>query len=435
MSDSSGESFDRDSEGVEENDDEVYSEDVSENEEEIDSEEKVGESREDFNTETNKVDEGGASEEFQESENGVGSEEEADENDDAIDDEEDDRTDKNEQYSDSEAKEEEEEDVDQDESENGEEELDENDLDLDANDDNPGIDPENEEQDLESKEADDGEEAVEEEWDGDPDLESDAAAPEDGTDKKFSAMQAATTRLEAARQNFLKQKERFEQAHKTLLEAEAVYKSARCEKNREIKKQKIKLPRAKLSKDEVNKKYVKLLIEASKVGSVKKVRMILRVMAELELDIWKTDKFGCTALHWACRNTNSVKLVRALIEAGIDVDVQSGMNDDEPGWTPLMEAANKGNSRILKELLDNNCDLWTTDWYTGSNALDYAKVHGHKKCVRLLKKKMRIPLDEEERAKPVEEETYSLPRSPQRYGAVGVGSLSYAEWKEINSSK
>ena len=58
MSDSSGESFDRDSEGVEENDDEVYSEDVSENEEEIVSEEKVGESREDFNTETNKVDEG-----------------------------------------------------------------------------------------------------------------------------------------------------------------------------------------------------------------------------------------------------------------------------------------------------------------------------------------------------------------------------------------
>jgi hypothetical protein len=243
--------------------------------------------------------------------------------------------------------------------------------------------------------------------------------------------------------------EAFQAAEKKLRYAEKEY-NKQLKKNSPARKKKD--PEPVLTEEELAKQLTAKLITAVKAGTIKTVRSVLKEMEEKEVyGVSETDKWGNTALHYACRMHNSKKLVEVLLDADYEaLNVQSGSNDDEPGWTPLMEAAAKDNWRCLKALLERNPSLYATEWYSGSNALDYAVLNKSKKCIILLRRAMGIPPDggtmkrsgddngeDEDKLveKDDEEESDTLETtcpSPQRYGRVAVRSATYAEWKAMS---
>jgi len=87
-------------------------------------------------------------------------------------------------------------------------------------------------------------------------------------------------------------------------------------------------------------------------------------------------------LHACVALNNSVDAVRALLEAGADVNAtQHG------GYTPLIQAAAAGKKEMVQVLvecgarLDAKCDQ-------GKTALDYARERGHAEIVKLLEKSL-----------------------------------------------
>jgi len=83
------------------------------------------------------------------------------------------------------------------------------------------------------------------------------------------------------------------------------------------------------------------------------------------------------AIH-AASASGSVSIVRALLEAGADVNAPQ-----EKGFTPLHEAASTGNLELLRILLAHGAkrDLPTED---GRTALDLARDGNHEAVVELL---------------------------------------------------
>jgi ankyrin repeat protein len=83
------------------------------------------------------------------------------------------------------------------------------------------------------------------------------------------------------------------------------------------------------------------------------------------------------AIH-AASASGSLSIVRALLEAGADVNALQ-----EKGFTPLHEAAATGKLELLRLLLDHgaNAELQTED---GKSALDLARDEKEDAIVELL---------------------------------------------------
>eukprot|EP00479_Gromia_sphaerica_P013302 TRINITY_DN7357_c0_g1_i2.p1 TRINITY_DN7357_c0_g1~~TRINITY_DN7357_c0_g1_i2.p1 ORF type:complete len:135 (-),score=15.84 TRINITY_DN7357_c0_g1_i2:12-416(-) len=87
---------------------------------------------------------------------------------------------------------------------------------------------------------------------------------------------------------------------------------------------------------------------ASTEGHPDIIKLLLTCKPSPDLDI--QDRFGWTALMWACENENR-KCAQLLLNHNPppNIDIQ-----DEDGWTALLCAADDGYSKIVRLLLKDN---------------------------------------------------------------------------------
>lgn len=125
----------------------------------------------------------------------------------------------------------------------------------------------------------------------------------------------------------------------------------------------------------VNSEEGNLLYYASYVGCVD----ITKWLVEHGHDVNMINKFEGTAIGAAVRRP---EIVRYLLNKGANPDLTK-----PGGWTPLMFAANYGNTESLQLLLDAGADLKAVN-SRGWDALQVAKEYKQKEAHKLLKKAM-----------------------------------------------
>ena len=82
-------------------------------------------------------------------------------------------------------------------------------------------------------------------------------------------------------------------------------------------------------------------------------------------------EYATGALNWS-ETSKAEQVVKLIIQAGADVNVKSTL-----GFTPLMWAAQAGNLKITKLLIEKGANVHDTD-NDGNNALHYARNPGYK---------------------------------------------------------
>ncbi|KAJ9465878.1 26S proteasome non-ATPase regulatory subunit 10 [Diplonema papillatum] len=85
-----------------------------------------------------------------------------------------------------------------------------------------------------------------------------------------------------------------------------------------------------------------------------------------------------TALHWAVRNRDETMIKTLLTEYRASPNVL-----DSVGRTPLLEAADSGDSSLVKLLLQHRANVDISDKY-GKTPLEAAAIRGNQSIVELL---------------------------------------------------
>jgi ankyrin repeat protein len=140
-----------------------------------------------------------------------------------------------------------------------------------------------------------------------------------------------------------------------------------------------------------------LLMLASKDGDAAAVNLLIEKGASVNAAETRT---GTTAIIWAAI-ANQPRVIKALAEAGADVDRKSALTNfpqtgqavleeayeqgvsyvgqtplPKGGWTPLMYAAREGSLDAIRALLEFKADLNLTE-PDGTSALLFAMINGH----------------------------------------------------------
>ncbi len=82
-------------------------------------------------------------------------------------------------------------------------------------------------------------------------------------------------------------------------------------------------------------------------------------------------------IHWVARNGNATEM-RVLLEMGASVNIKGDI-----GRTPLIEASNMNQEKIVLVLLEFGADTTEVDDY-GDSALDMAEANNNTKIVKIL---------------------------------------------------
>ena len=106
-------------------------------------------------------------------------------------------------------------------------------------------------------------------------------------------------------------------------------------------------------------------------------------------DVNQRDKNGRMGLHWASFNGHYACVV-ALLSAKDRIEVNA---IDNGGGTPLMKASSKGNTPVVKLLLDNGANENMKD-NKGQLALHFASDKGHTDCITMLLKSQKTNINE-----------------------------------------
>lgn len=94
------------------------------------------------------------------------------------------------------------------------------------------------------------------------------------------------------------------------------------------------------------------------------------------------DEQGRTLLHVAVENGYEIA-TRQLLSAGAVVSAKMGPGGRDRNTTPLIIAAERGNTAIVKMLLNHGAKVDEWDW-SGVTTLHYAAMRGHSEIVQLL---------------------------------------------------
>lgn len=89
-------------------------------------------------------------------------------------------------------------------------------------------------------------------------------------------------------------------------------------------------------------------------------------------------RFGGNPLYWAARYSNNINVIKALLDAGSNVNIQN-----KHGYAPLHEAAYRGNTEITKLLLERGAYVKIKNQY-GFTPLDLAAMNDHTETSKLL---------------------------------------------------
>ncbi|KAF0751735.1 hypothetical protein AaE_006279 [Aphanomyces astaci] len=129
------------------------------------------------------------------------------------------------------------------------------------------------------------------------------------------------------------------------------------------------------------------LVDAASNGQVETVRSLLAQGANVN---WTMGEImgdsGYTALT-AAAELGDAKIVRLLLENNAEVD-----HADKAGETPLMRATSGGHVAVVKSLLANEAQVDVRDTVNGNTALMIAAWHGHLEIVKLLCHKADVTL-------------------------------------------
>ena len=106
-------------------------------------------------------------------------------------------------------------------------------------------------------------------------------------------------------------------------------------------------------------------------------------------DVNQRDKNGFMGIHWASFHGHYACVV-ALLSAKDRIEVNA---IDNLGGTPLMKASQKGNTPVVKLLLDNGANENMKD-HKGQFALHYASDKGHTDCITMLLKSQKTNINE-----------------------------------------
>jgi ankyrin repeat protein len=113
------------------------------------------------------------------------------------------------------------------------------------------------------------------------------------------------------------------------------------------------------------------------IGDNNNKTIITRLITEFPLLLCTKDLFGDTLLHAAAEKGHT-KIVKELIKAGTDLNATN-----YGGYTPLYWAAEKGHTEIAKELIKAGTDLNATS-NSGSTPLHAAALKGHNEIAEAL---------------------------------------------------
>ncbi|XP_060617772.2 SMC5-SMC6 complex localization factor protein 1 isoform X1 [Anolis sagrei] len=98
-----------------------------------------------------------------------------------------------------------------------------------------------------------------------------------------------------------------------------------------------------------------------------------------QMNIYKVNVKGETALHITCKSNNVKKLIHLLSLPGIDINVK-----DYAGWTPLHEACNHGSTVCVREILQHCPEVNLFSQVDGVTPLHDALTNGHIEIAELL---------------------------------------------------
>jgi ankyrin repeat protein len=104
---------------------------------------------------------------------------------------------------------------------------------------------------------------------------------------------------------------------------------------------------------------------------------VIYLLEEAKLSVNYADEFKRTALQ-AAASKGQTSIVKLLLDKGADVTVAN-----KEGWTPLNSASDSGHVDIVKLLLDNGADVTVTS-ENGWTPLNLASDSGHVDVVKLL---------------------------------------------------
>jgi ankyrin repeat protein len=106
-------------------------------------------------------------------------------------------------------------------------------------------------------------------------------------------------------------------------------------------------------------------------------------LIELGADVRCKGGGGRTALHWASENGGTAATVKALVQAGAEID-----GIDDKGDSPLVLASRNGNAAMAKALLAMGADVRHKN-SAGKTSLHVASSAGHVEAANVLARRAR----------------------------------------------
>ena len=145
-----------------------------------------------------------------------------------------------------------------------------------------------------------------------------------------------------------------------------------------------------IQRDQLNAANVHVTVsEGLSFAAMRGLTLTFSAMIQKGVPIDDIDSFGKTALHHAAEEGDS-RAIRLLLEHGSDVNaIISRGNSDSSGLTALHLAVKHGQTGAIQLLLDHGSDInaATSDRngdYSGLTALRIAAMHGHTDAVQIL---------------------------------------------------
>ncbi|PVD32114.1 hypothetical protein C0Q70_07542 [Pomacea canaliculata] len=116
---------------------------------------------------------------------------------------------------------------------------------------------------------------------------------------------------------------------------------------------------------------------------LQQVKHLVKANHQLAQKVFTTEVDGWTPVH-ACALRGKKKVLKAMLQAGIDVNLKMGQPDGLPGQCNLLHiAANRPDKKIIDYLIHHGADVNARDSF-GRTPIFYAHRAGNKDCVRTL---------------------------------------------------
>eukprot|EP00941_MAST-03F_sp_MAST-3F-sp1_P005468 g5468.t1 len=119
-----------------------------------------------------------------------------------------------------------------------------------------------------------------------------------------------------------------------------------------------------------------LLMIATEMDNLRMASLLLKHKADANCH----DKYGWTALHSASSRPGSIRMVRTLVEASLDIDLDVQTTS---GFTPLMLACQNGATEVARFLISKGANVNIRD-KRGYTALLLAAQNGEAELMQVL---------------------------------------------------